>query len=86
MRFICGKYAARVRHGGMLGYVLDGKVAQAIQNVSDVIMSRFQELEMEPPGEMIPSSVRPGDSNLKETHHLRQHISGNFLIHHIFAA
>jgi len=86
LRFIHGQYAARVRHGGMLGYVLDGNVARAIQNVGGLIKSRFLELGMEAPGKMIPSSVRPGVSYLKETHHSRQHIPDNFLIHHIFAA
>ena len=86
LRFIRGQYAAKVRHGGMLAYVLDGDVVQAIQNVSGVIQSRFRELEMEPPGKMLPSSVRPDDSRLKETHHSRRHISDSFQIHHIFAA
>lgn len=86
LRFIRGQYAARVRHGGMLGYVLDGNIALAIQNVSRVIRSRFRELGMEPPGEMLPSSVHSDDSRIKETHHLRSHISENFQIHHIFAA
>ncbi len=86
LRFIRGQYAAQVRQGGMLGYVLDGNIAQAIQNVSRVIRNRFEELGMESPGEMLPSSVRPDDSRLKETHHSRQHLSGTFQMHHIFAA
>lgn len=86
LRFIRGQYAARVRHGGMLGYVLDGNSDQAIQNVSRAIQSRFVELGMEPPGEMLSSSLRPDDSRLRETHHYRRHVSGRFQIHHIFAA
>ena len=86
LRFIRGQYAARVRHGGMLGYVLDGNVVQAIQNINGIIQSRFQELGMEPPGQMLPSSVRPDDSRLRETRHFRQHSSDSFRIHHIFAA
>lgn len=86
MRFVRGQYAKSVRHGGMLGYVLDGNVAQAIKNISGLIRKRFKELGMESPGEMLQSSVRPGVANLKETHHSRQHISGRFLIHHIFTA
>ena len=86
LRFTHGQYAARVKHGGMLGYVLDGNLAQAIQNVSGVLRKRFQELGMEPPGETLPSSVRPDDSRLRETHHSRLHDSGSFQIHHIFAA
>ena len=86
LRFIRGQYAARVRHGGMLGYVLDGNVAQAIQNVSALIQKRFQELRMKPRGEMLRSSILPDDSRLRETHHSRRHNSGSFQIHHIFAA
>ena len=86
MRFIRGQYAARVRHGGMLGYVLDGNVAHAIQNIRNVIKKRFRELGMESPGEMLPSSVRPDNSRVKETYHSRRHISDSFQIHHIFAA
>jgi hypothetical protein len=86
LRFIRGQYAARVRHGGMLGYVLDGNVTLAIHNVSRVIRDRFRELGMEPPGDMLPSSVCSYDSRIKETHHSRNHTSEKFHIHHIFAA
>ena len=86
LRLIRGQYAAQVSQGGMLGYVLDGNVTQAIQNVSGVIRNRFQELGMKSPGQMLPSSVWPDNSRLKETHHSRRHISGRFQIHHIFAA
>ena len=34
LRFIRGQDAAQMRHGGMLGYVLDGNVEQAIENVT----------------------------------------------------
>ena len=40
--FIQGQYAVRVRNGGMLGYVLDGNVAQAIRNVSSLIEKRHE--------------------------------------------
>jgi len=84
LRFIDGKYASQVRHGGMLGYVLDGNVEQAIQNVDILVKSRFQELGMDSPGDMIPSTVRPLESRLRETHHLRKHSAETFRIHHIF--
>ena len=85
LRFIRGQYAAQMRHGGMLGYVLDGNVEQAIKNVSNLIRSRHKELKMSPPGDVSPSSVLPDDSRLKETSHTRHSSSENFLIHHIFA-
>jgi hypothetical protein len=33
VRFVSGQYANVVRHGGMLGYVLDGDITAAIANV-----------------------------------------------------
>ncbi len=85
LRFIQGKYAAHVRNGGMLGYVLDGNVAQAIRNVSRLIEQRHEELGMQPPGEMTTSSILPDDKRLRETQHSRPFEPKNFLIHHIFA-
>ena len=84
LRFIQGKYAAKVRNGGMLGYVLDGNVAQAIRNVSRLIEKRHEELRMQPPGVMMKSSILPEDTRLKETRHSRPFNQGNFLMHHIF--
>lgn len=86
LRFVRGQYAARVSHGAMLGYVLDGDVPKAIKNVSGIIKSRFKELGMEAPGKMLSSSVRPKQSNLKETYHARKHASDEFQMHHIFVA
>jgi hypothetical protein len=86
MRFVRGQYAKSVRHGGMLGYVLDGDIIKAMKNVASNIKKRFEDLEMESPGEMQLSSVRPKQSNLKETHHKRKHSPDIFQIHHFFAA
>ena len=83
--FIQGQYAVRVRNGGMLGYVLDGNVAQAIRNVSSLIEKRHEELRMQPPGEMMQSSILPEDRRLRETRHSRSFKPENFMIHHIFA-
>ena len=83
--FIQGQYAVRVRNGGMLGYVLDGNVAQAIRNVSSLIEKRHEELRMQPPGEMMQSSILPEDRRLRETRHSRSFKPENFVIHHIFA-
>ena len=85
LRFIHGQYAAQVRNGGMLGYVLDGNVAHAIQNVSRLIEQRHEELQMQAPGEMDQSSILPHDPRLRETRHFRLFKAENFLIHHIFA-
>ena len=45
-RFVDGKYARFVRHGGMLGYVLDGQIARAAKNVEANVRRRAKELRM----------------------------------------
>jgi hypothetical protein len=85
-RFVDGKYSRAVRHGGMLGYVLDGQIARAMKNVEANVRARAAELGMEPPGGLLPSSIRQGDKAAKETHHLRAHDSATFRIHHLFVA
>lgn len=84
VRFVRGQYSAIVRQAGMLGYVLNGNVNQAIQSVGGAIRTRHLDLGMESPGEMLPSSIRPSDLRIKETHHSRQHDPELFQIHHMF--
>jgi hypothetical protein len=86
MRFIQGKYSSQVRHGGMLAYILNKNIRSAINSVSGAIQSRYIELGMSPPGEMRSSSLRPYNSQIQETHHVRAYNSRSFQIHHIFAA
>ena len=84
-RFVTGQYAALVRHGGMLAYVLDGNLAGAMESVSNVIHRRRHELQMQLPGGMRSSTVRPGVDSIKETHHNRALGRRAICIHHIFA-
>jgi hypothetical protein len=83
-RFIDGKYSRFVRHGGMLGYVLNGQVARAMRNVEANIRGRAQELGMAVPGGFFPSRILPDDPSVKETHHSRAHDTTLFCIHHLF--
>lgn len=83
-RFVDGKYAQRVRHGTMLGYVLDGKIGRAMKNVESNIRSRLAELRMQKNGGFIASAIRPNDPKTKETHHRRSHENAVFRIHHLF--
>jgi hypothetical protein len=85
LRFIKRQYAPQMRHGGMLGYVLDGDVEQAVKNVCKLIQSRYEELKMPPPGNATQSSIFPQDARLMETTHNRGSNSEDFLIHHFFA-
>lgn len=83
-RFVDGKYSRFIRHGGMLGYVLDGQINRAIRNVEINIQTHARELGMTLPGRFLPSSVRPNDSFAKETHHRRSHETAVCHIHHLF--
>jgi hypothetical protein len=86
LRFVTGQYSRAVRHGGMLGYVLDGNVNGAMANVEENIRNRHAELGMEPPGAFLDSGVRPDDSRVRETRHHRTHDPQLFRIHHLFMA
>ncbi len=86
MRFVRGQYALRVQHGGMLGYVLDGKIQIAIQSVGRLIKKRHEDLQMQQPSAMDPSSIRSDDQGARETRHVRKDQSKAFLIHHMFVA
>lgn len=83
LRFVTGQYAKAVRHGGMVGYVLDGKVGGAIANVEDNILRHCKTLCMKPPGELLASSVLTHVPTARESFHNRQ---GDvpFCIHHVF--
>ena len=86
LRFVTGQYSRVVRHGGMIGYVLDGKVSDAITNVETNVQERHVELCMTPPGKFQPSAILSGDSRARETHHNRAHDLSVFRIHHLFVA
>lgn len=85
-RFVDRKYSPQVRHGGMLGYVLDGDIARAINNVANCIRLHEANLRMNPPGELRPSMIRPQHGNAKESHHRRDQETTVFRLHHLFVA
>lgn len=84
MRFVTGQYSKVVKHGGMIGYVLDGNVSSAMANVEANIRERHEELCMSPPGAFQPSAVLSSESRARETHHKRVHEKSLFQIHHLF--
>jgi hypothetical protein len=86
LRFVRGQYAKIVRHGGMLGYVLDGKIENAISGVQLSLKAHQTDLEMKRPCEFRRSSIRPADPTTKETHHSRKHDTSIFQIHHMFVS
>lgn len=85
MRFVTGQYSKMVRHGGMIGYVLDGKIPVAMSNIEANIRERHKELCMTPPGAFEASGMTD-DARARETRHQRAHEAGLFRIHHLFMA
>jgi hypothetical protein len=86
MRFVNGKYACRVRHGGMLGYVLDADINRAMTNVEANMVCKAAELGMEKPIEFKPSIALKDDARARDTHHCRTTDGCLFRIHHLFLA
>ncbi|MFH1747236.1 MAG: hypothetical protein ABIG44_09365 [Planctomycetota bacterium] len=90
IRFVSGQYSRAVRHGGMLGYVLDSKVQAAINSIATIVQRQCTLLGMDPPGKLQLSSKVPlswivaDRVDARETHHRRKHDSAFFLIHHLF--
>jgi hypothetical protein len=83
LRFVTGQYAAKMRHGGMIGYVLDGDCDSAIRLVKQNITASRLELCMSVDADMVQSSVHPGNVMIQETsHELRR--SQAFSLHHLF--
>ncbi len=86
LRFVTGQYSRAVRHGGMLGYVLDGDVVRAMSNLEGNLRTQHVVLCMAAPGEFQPSSLIPNDARIKETCHQRGHDPILFRIHHLLVA
>lgn len=84
VRFVRGQYGAAVKHGGMLGYVLDGNIGAAIGSVSRAIVNHAADLGMAQPAQMSASSIQAALQHMRETRHQRFGGLGPFLIHHIF--
>jgi hypothetical protein len=84
LRFITGQYSKDVHHGGMLGYVLDGNVSTAMNNVESNIQQREAELCVAPPGGLQFSSILKDDTRIRETLHQRTFQAITFRIHHLF--
>jgi hypothetical protein len=84
MRFVTGQYAKAVKHGGMVGYVLDGDIEGAIANVEDNIQRHCAILCMKDPGELLTSSILTYVPTARESFHNRQGETVPFRAHHLF--
>lgn len=83
MRFV-GKslqYAHGLKEGGMIGYIMDGKVETAVESVDINIKKHLTELQMQPTTGL-KSSSKISSIYVKETLHLLP--DRQFIIHHVF--
>jgi len=82
-RFIQQKYARALRHGGMLGYVMDGDADAAVCAIELQLEKDIKALLLRLP-KLAFSSLVPGNSRIRETVH---HLPGtSFCIHHLLLA
>lgn len=85
MRFVTGQYASAMRHGGMIGYVLDGDCEHAIRLVRQNVAANLAELRMQVGHDLTESSLRRDNPMIRETiHELLP--SRRFALHHLFLA
>jgi len=86
LRFVTRQYSRLVRYGGMVGYVLDGDVDNAIGNVENNIRKHRVKLRLLGSDAFRPSAYLNGIQSARESHHQRAHESAPFGIHHMFMA
>ena len=84
MRFITGKYARSLDKGAMLGYVMDARVADAVEAVRHAVEPRRCQLQMPQRGSLVSSRFRSKAATVKETNHDVDEMA--FLIYHIFVS
>lgn len=84
MCFVTGRYGGSVANGGMIGYVMDGKVSPAIISVGKLIKSKQAVLKLSMNMGLESSSLLPNLKNIKETKHSLG--KKKFTIHHVFLA
>ena len=82
MRFVTGKYGKGLKDGGMIGYVMDGRTALAIQSVRKLIEKKRDELCLSEGTTLGESSILPKHKTIKETLHALS--DRQFTIHHVF--
>jgi len=81
MRFITGQYAPYMEAAAMLGYVFDGKMDVARVDVDRAVRSKWLELKLMSPKQLLRSNILPA-SPIDETRHDLGERS--FIIYHVF--
>ena len=84
MCFVTGKYSRSVTNGGMIGYVMDGQIKEAIISVGKLIKNKRLDLKLAKDTSLERSSVMGNSQNVRETRHILN--ERKFTIHHIFLA
>jgi hypothetical protein len=79
--FISGQYAAGLPHGGMIGYVMDGKLAPAKTSLQQRIAAEANALLLVDQTDLQASRHHPGEGRLAET--LHQLTTGSLVLHHV---
>jgi len=82
MRFVVGTYARGLAHGGMIGYVMDGKIPLAMKAVDNAIRKKQVQLRQREPAGLNESSLRPNSEQVRETTHRR--VAKDVTLHHVF--
>jgi hypothetical protein len=84
MCFIDGRYAPGLKVGGMLGYVFDDRVDEAVSSVSAEISKEMKALNTKAPHCLVASTILAEDPFFYETVHLRD--CGDITLYHLFVA
>ncbi len=83
-RFVIGKYAAGLKQGGMIGFVMNGDSTAATAKVDEAIRTRTRLLLMVPGTGLTTSSLFPAEHAVRETKHPRR--TPALALHHVFLA
>ncbi len=81
-RYFNRQYASGLDKGGMLGYVMDGQIDEGIQDVTDAIHKRRNNLYMSKQGTLRPSSVVSSRQVMETEHNYGP--QKEFIVYHIF--
>ena len=81
-RYFNGQYARELDKGGMLGYVMDGNIDVAVNDVKAAIEKRLLSLYMQE-NETLKASSYITSKQVKETLH-KYGPTKRFIIHHVF--
>jgi hypothetical protein len=81
LRFVSGRYSVGLPCGGMVGYVMDGNVAEAFATVRKSIDAKARELKMSAKRMSAPSKAIPSYEWSGDTRHNCQ--GGELAVHHV---